>query len=34
MFAMLLIFVLFSLLLVGLTQALERKASVWRATEA
>ena len=33
-FAMLLIFILFSVLLVGLTQALERKASVWRAQEA
>ena len=33
-FAMLLIFVLFSVLLVGLTQAFERKASVWRAQEA
>jgi NitT/TauT family transport system permease protein len=33
-FAMLLIFILFSVLLVGLTQALERKASVWRAEEA
>jgi ABC-type nitrate/sulfonate/bicarbonate transport system permease component len=33
-FAMLLIFILFSVLLIGLTQALERKASVWRAQEA
>lgn len=33
MFAILLIFVLFSVAVVGLTQALERKASVWRATE-
>ena len=30
-FAMLLVFVLFSVLLVGMTQALERKASLWRA---
>jgi ABC-type nitrate/sulfonate/bicarbonate transport system permease component len=33
-FAMLLIFVPFSVMLVGLTQALERKASLWRAKEA
>lgn len=33
-FAMLLIFVPFSVLLVGLTQALERKASLWRVKEA
>jgi NitT/TauT family transport system permease protein len=33
-FAMLLIFVLFSVLLVSLTQALEGKASLWRAKEA
>lgn len=33
-FAMLLIFVLFSILMVGLTQALERRASVWRMTDA
>src|SRR5690606_9736769 len=33
MFAVLLFFVLFSVLVVGLTQALERKASAWRATE-
>jgi hypothetical protein len=31
---MLLIFVPFSVLLVGLTQALERKASLWRVKEA
>jgi NitT/TauT family transport system permease protein len=33
MFAMLLLFVLFSILVVGLTQALERKASLWKATD-
>jgi ABC-type nitrate/sulfonate/bicarbonate transport system permease component len=32
-FAMLLLFVLFSVFMVGLTQALERKASVWKATD-
>lgn len=32
-FAMLLIFVIFSVLMVGLTQALERRASLWRVKE-
>jgi ABC-type nitrate/sulfonate/bicarbonate transport system permease component len=32
-FAMLLLFVLFSIFMVGLTQALERKASLWKATD-
>lgn len=33
MFAMLLLFVLFSIVVVGVTQALERKASLWKATD-
>jgi ABC-type nitrate/sulfonate/bicarbonate transport system permease component len=33
MFAMLLLFVLFSIFMVGLTQVLERKASLWKATD-